>query len=135
MKTDQSIIYANSLKRQFAQLDQALEVENIDKAQALQEMLEKRLANFKKRGYITGELANYFDERLQNAIEQIEKSQENFTLSLMHTNDTHAHLDNIAKKATAIKEVRASKPNALLIDAGDVLRGLYISMSLKDKPI
>ena len=54
MKTDQSIIYANSLKRQFAQLDQALEVENIDKAQALQEMLEKRLANFKKRGYITG---------------------------------------------------------------------------------
>ena len=128
MKTDQSIIYANSLKRQFAQLDLALEVENIDKAQALQEMLEKRLANFKKRSYITGELANYFEERLQTAKEQIEKSQENFTLSLMHTNDTHAHLDNIAKKATAIKEVRASKPNALLVDAGDVLSGtLYFN--------
>ena len=46
----------------------------------------------------------------------------------MHTNDTHAHLDNIAKKATAIKEVRASKPNALLVDAGDVLSGtLYFN--------
>ena len=46
----------------------------------------------------------------------------------MHTNDTHAHLDNIAKKATAIKEVRARKPNALLIDAGDVLSGtLYFN--------
>ena len=36
-----------------------------------------------------------------------------FTLSLMHTNDTHAHLDNIAKKVTAVKEVRAAKPEAL----------------------
>ena len=41
----------------------------------------------------------------------------------MHTNDTHANLDNVAKKATAIKEVRAEKPDALLIDAGDVLTG------------
>ena len=48
---------------------------------------------------------------------------DNFELSLMHTNDTHANLDNIAKKATAIEEVRAEKPDALLIDAGDVLTG------------
>ena len=48
---------------------------------------------------------------------------DNFELSIMHTNDTHANLDNVAKKATAIKEVRAEKPNALLIDAGDVLTG------------
>ena len=41
----------------------------------------------------------------------------------MHTNDTHANLDNIAKKATAIEEVRAENPDALLIDAGDVLTG------------
>ena len=41
----------------------------------------------------------------------------------MHTNDTHANLDTVAKKATAIKEVRAEKPDALLLDAGDVLTG------------
>ena len=41
----------------------------------------------------------------------------------MHTNDTHANLDKVAKKATAIKEVRAENPDALLLDAGDVLTG------------
>ncbi|WP_053178174.1 bifunctional metallophosphatase/5'-nucleotidase [Peribacillus loiseleuriae] len=46
----------------------------------------------------------------------------------MHTNDTHAHLDNVAKRVTAVKEVRAEKPQALLIDAGDVFSGtLYFN--------
>jgi 2',3'-cyclic-nucleotide 2'-phosphodiesterase (5'-nucleotidase family) len=56
------------------------------------------------------------------------QADENYTLNIMHTNDTHANLDNVAKKATAIKEVRAQKPNALLLDAGDVLTGtLYFN--------
>ncbi|MEH6942577.1 bifunctional metallophosphatase/5'-nucleotidase [Bacillus sp. JJ722] len=55
-------------------------------------------------------------------------TSDNFTLTLMHTNDTHAHLDQIAKRVTAVKEVRAKKPNALLIDAGDVFSGtLYFN--------
>ncbi|MCZ2260808.1 bifunctional metallophosphatase/5'-nucleotidase [Sporosarcina sp. G11-34] len=46
----------------------------------------------------------------------------------MHTNDTHGHLDNVAKRVTAVKEVRAEKPNALLLDAGDVFSGtLYFN--------
>jgi 2',3'-cyclic-nucleotide 2'-phosphodiesterase (5'-nucleotidase family) len=46
----------------------------------------------------------------------------------MHTNDTHANLDSIAKKMTAINQVRATKPNSLLLDAGDVLTGtLYFN--------
>ncbi|MFE6168544.1 bifunctional metallophosphatase/5'-nucleotidase [Viridibacillus arvi] len=46
----------------------------------------------------------------------------------MHTNDTHAHLDNIAKRTTAIKNVRDKKPNSLLLDAGDVFSGtLYFN--------
>lgn len=53
---------------------------------------------------------------------------EKFTLSFMHTNDTHGNLDNAAKKMTAIKEVRAKKPKALLVDAGDVFTGtLYFN--------
>ena len=53
---------------------------------------------------------------------------DSFELSIMHTNDTHAHLDNVAKRATAINEERAENPNALLIDAGDVLSGtLYFN--------
>ncbi len=41
----------------------------------------------------------------------------------MHTNDTHAHVETAAKRVTAVKEVRADNPDALLIDAGDVFSG------------
>ena len=58
-----------------------------------------------------------------NAAQFLEDDDDNFQLTIMHTNDTHANLDKVAKKATAIKEVRAEKPDALLLDAGDVLTG------------
>lgn len=46
----------------------------------------------------------------------------------MHTNDTHAHLDKIAKRVTAVNAVREEKPNAVLLDAGDVFSGtLYFN--------
>lgn len=51
-----------------------------------------------------------------------------FTLSLMHVNDTHARTTQAPKRLTAIKEVRAEKPSALLVDAGDVFSGtLYFN--------
>ena len=54
--------------------------------------------------------------------------KENFKLSIMHTNDSHANLDNIAKTVTAVKEVRTEKPNSLLLNAGDVFSGtLYFT--------
>ncbi|WP_075983055.1 5'-nucleotidase C-terminal domain-containing protein [Bacillus massilinigeriensis] len=56
------------------------------------------------------------------------KSAQNFDLTIMHTNDTHAHLDTIAKRITAIKQVRAASENSLLLDAGDVFTGtLYFN--------
>ncbi|MGA4516718.1 bifunctional metallophosphatase/5'-nucleotidase [Solibacillus silvestris] len=58
----------------------------------------------------------------------IEKPKANFNLSIMHTNDTHASLDGIAKTVTAVKEVRVKKPDALLLNAGDVFSGtLYFN--------
>ncbi|RKJ51258.1 hypothetical protein D7X33_32410, partial [Butyricicoccus sp. 1XD8-22] len=54
--------------------------------------------------------------------------KENFKLSIMHTNDTHGHVEMAPKRATAVKEVRAENPNALLLDAGDVFSGtLYFN--------
>ena len=59
---------------------------------------------------------------------QRENETDDFTLSFIHTNDTHAHLDSVAKRVTAVKEVRTNKPNALLVDAGDVFSGtLYFN--------
>jgi 2',3'-cyclic-nucleotide 2'-phosphodiesterase / 3'-nucleotidase / 5'-nucleotidase len=49
-------------------------------------------------------------------------------ITIMHTNDTHASLDKMAKTVTAVKEVRAENPNALLLNAGDVFTGtLYFN--------
>ncbi|PWV95707.1 2',3'-cyclic-nucleotide 2'-phosphodiesterase (5'-nucleotidase family) [Paenibacillus cellulosilyticus] len=49
-----------------------------------------------------------------------------FDLRVLHTNDTHAHLDNVARRVTAIKEAR--NDNTLLLDAGDVFSGtLYFN--------
>jgi 5'-nucleotidase / UDP-sugar diphosphatase len=46
-----------------------------------------------------------------------------FNLTIMHTNDTHAHLDNVARRITAIKDLRTERDNSILLDAGDVFSG------------
>ncbi|MGE6487607.1 bifunctional metallophosphatase/5'-nucleotidase [Paenisporosarcina sp. NPDC076898] len=49
----------------------------------------------------------------------------------MHFNDTHAYLDNVAKRVTAVNDVRKLKPDALLFDSGDVFSGtLYFNKFL-----
>lgn len=69
-----------------------------------------------------------FITALIRAVNGGDKKEGNFELTLMHTNDTHAHLDNIAKRITAIKEVRSQSKNTLLLDAGDVFSGtLYFN--------
>jgi 5'-nucleotidase/2',3'-cyclic-nucleotide 2'-phosphodiesterase/3'-nucleotidase/5'-nucleotidase len=53
---------------------------------------------------------------------------EKFELQIMHFNDTHSHLDNVAKMVTAVKEFRKENPYALLLDGGDVFSGtLYFN--------
>nr|MDF9459634.1 metallophosphoesterase [Bacillus pumilus] len=55
-------------------------------------------------------------------------SSDNWNLTVMHTNDTHAHLDEAARRATKIKEIRAESKNNILLDAGDVFSGdLYFT--------
>ncbi|MGM0902900.1 MAG: 5'-nucleotidase C-terminal domain-containing protein [Bacillota bacterium] len=54
-----------------------------------------------------------------------------FSLSLMHVNDTHANVEKYPRLYTAVNEVRAENPNALLVDAGDVFSGtLYFNQYL-----
>lgn len=54
---------------------------------------------------------------------------EGFTLTIMHTNDVHAHYDpgedygGIARQATLVKEIRAEVDHSLLLDAGDRFTG------------
>ena len=46
-----------------------------------------------------------------------------FTLSIMHSNDTHSAVEMAPKRATAVKEIRSANPDALLLDAGDANTG------------
>ncbi|KKO54549.1 choice-of-anchor I family protein [Paenibacillus sp. DMB20] len=53
---------------------------------------------------------------------------EPWKLTVMHTNDTHAHLADVARRATLVKQVRSEARNTLLVDAGDVFSGdLYFT--------
>ena len=59
------------------------------------------------------------------------EEDENFELNIMHNNDTHAQLDNVAKTVTAVNQYRAENPDALLLHAGDVFTGtLYFNTFL-----
>ncbi|PAD20623.1 bifunctional metallophosphatase/5'-nucleotidase [Terribacillus saccharophilus] len=57
-----------------------------------------------------------------------DENGEDFSLTIMHMNDTHARVEPLANMVTAVKEVRAQKPDALLFNAGDVFSGtLYFN--------
>ncbi len=55
-------------------------------------------------------------------------TKEGFNLTILHSNDTHAHVEAAPQRATKIKELRAANANSLLLDAGDVFSGtLYFN--------
>lgn len=54
-----------------------------------------------------------------------------FTMSLLHTNDTHAYVEQFPRLITAVNEMRTQKENSLLLNAGDVFSGtLYFRQYL-----
>ena len=51
-----------------------------------------------------------------------------FSLTVFHTNDTHANLATTAERAALVKRLKAEKPYNVLLDAGDVFSGtLYFN--------
>lgn len=80
-----------------------------------------------------GQAASFFVRALNTMANLTQKPQpettnDTFELTIMHSNDTHSRVENAPKRATAVKEVRAKDPNALLLDAGDATTGtLYFN--------
>ncbi|MGE7091550.1 5'-nucleotidase C-terminal domain-containing protein [Lysinibacillus sp. NPDC048646] len=55
-------------------------------------------------------------------------TKDGFNLTILHSNDTHAHVEAAPQRATKVKELRAANANSLLLDAGDVFSGtLYFN--------
>ena len=50
-------------------------------------------------------------------------NEEELDLTILYTNDTHAHLKSIPRRFTAINRIRDAKENVLLVDSGDVFTG------------
>ncbi|MER2089005.1 MAG: 5'-nucleotidase C-terminal domain-containing protein [Sporosarcina sp.] len=46
-----------------------------------------------------------------------------FSMTVFHTNDTHANLNTTAERAALVKKLREEKPYNVLLDAGDVFSG------------
>lgn len=86
--------------------------------------LTDQLNNFRPNEPVTRSAFSSFIHRAQ----QLQPESGDFTLSLMHMNDTHARVAEMPKAITAIKEVRNEKPDALILHGGDVFSGtLYFS--------
>lgn len=57
---------------------------------------------------------------------QIDFGTDTFNLRVLHTNDTHSHLENVTRRTSAISSERTG--NTVLLDAGDVFSGtLYFT--------
>ena len=81
-------------------------------------------------------------------------AQQDFTMSIIHTNDVHSRVDQVTasgsfctpqnaeqnrcfggypRLATKIRELRAARPNPVLLDAGDVFQGtLFYTLAKSD---
>ena len=89
----------------------------------------KRFKGWKdKKYYMNGLLANGNVTINGQTYKFKDGVKQDFSLTIMHTNDTHAHLDSVAKRVTAINEIRKANPSNVLLDAGDVFSGtLYFN--------
>ncbi|WP_158598203.1 bifunctional metallophosphatase/5'-nucleotidase [Falsibacillus albus] len=56
-------------------------------------------------------------------VAQSKEATNQLDLTLLYTNDTHSHLENIPFLHSAIKQVRQESKHTLLFDAGDVFSG------------
>ncbi|MBM7702509.1 5'-nucleotidase C-terminal domain-containing protein [Metabacillus iocasae] len=79
---------------------------------------------FSPNGHVTrGQMASFVFRS-----EKVEVVPENYSLTIMHTNDTHGNVERIPRRITAVNQIREEKPNSLLLDAGDVFSGtLYFN--------
>ena len=71
----------------------------------------------------------------RSEVKEVRKDVPDAVLHLMHTNDTHAKVETAPKRITAVKEVRAEKPDAYLLMQEMYSLEHYISMNFKDKQI
>ena len=72
--------------------------------------------------FLTAPLMVSAEEGVDEA-DAVEESSEDFSLSLFHTNDIHASIDDFGKMSYFLNEQRSQVENSLYLDAGDIFSG------------
>lgn len=79
------------------------------------------LSSTKDKASLVGFMKN---PRVGSIVNASAKSvREELDLTILYTNDTHAHLKSIPRRFTAINKIRDEKEDVLLLDSGDVFTG------------
>lgn len=63
------------------------------------------------------------------------KSAGPVAITIVHTNDLHAHLENFAAVSRIAKDERKRNPNSLFLDAGDCITGTPVSTLFEGMPV
>ncbi|MEG0471576.1 MAG: 5'-nucleotidase C-terminal domain-containing protein [Solibacillus sp.] len=80
------------------------------------------------RGELASVLATVLAGATTPELPETPEASENFKLSVMHVNDTHARVENFPKLMTAVNDFRATSSESLLLHSGDSFTGtLYFS--------
>lgn len=92
-------------------------------------LLTEAKVEFKPAKQLTrGELSSVLATMLAATSPEPQPETDNYKLSIMHVNDTHARVDMLPKLMTAVNEQRTKTPDALLLHAGDIFSGtLYFN--------
>lgn len=101
-------------------------LQNITVEQAIQ-LVGATGVSYKATNKVTrGEFAAILSLLMQKP--PVEQPAETFDLTVLHVNDTHAHVEAFPKLMTAVEEQRKLNPDALLLHGGDVFSGtLYFN--------
>ena len=82
----------------------------------------------KHDGYATKYISTVNKEKEKDKKDEKDSSEskKTFTLSLMHTNDTHAHLDNVAKKGNSSERSTSCKTTSIANRCGRCILWYFV---------
>lgn len=86
-------------------------------------------------------LRNDFPASLLSSAARADGTSRYVPLTLLHTNDLHGHVhlpgqaQGLTKVATLVRRIRATMPNTLLLDAGDITHGTPEEKTFEGKPV
>lgn len=95
----------------------------------IKRVLDNKVTNGTSKETFSPELSVTREQAAQLIYNAMNVESTSLEINIMHSNDTHSRVENAPKRASAVNEIRAKRPDALLFDAGDMTTGtLYYNL-------